>query len=129
VLAHRSIFGAGRDPISGTPEGLRPVKGEAYSYARMRALEPESGRLTSHSSLTNGQCFCEVVPVPGKKTMFNGGGRNYGTEPRGIIILLLDAILGLMDWIPMDSKAASSLGACQAGHWGEGRIEPSGEDS
>lgn len=42
--------------------------GEGYPYARIRALEPGSGRVASQFGSANDQVSGEIVPVPGTRT-------------------------------------------------------------
>lgn len=45
--------------------------GEAYPYARTRALEPGSGRVASQLRSASGQSSGKVVPVPGTRMMLS----------------------------------------------------------
>jgi hypothetical protein len=83
-----------------------PVNGEAYPYMRIRTPRPEPGRVASQFWSANGQFSGEVVPVPGTRMMLdlNISGR---TELRpGCRLILLDAILRGVNWIPQYLKVA-----------------------
>jgi hypothetical protein len=49
-------------------ENVVSGNGEVYPYARIRALEPGSGRVASQFRSANDQFSGEMIPVPGTRT-------------------------------------------------------------
>lgn len=80
--------------------------GEAYPYARTRALEPGSGRVASQFRSASDQFSGEMVPVPGTRTTLSLDISDE-TELRPLLgSISLNALLRGVDWIAQDLEVA-----------------------